>query len=172
MNLANKLQEKVVEFCKNLSHRELQDLVIYLGNEIEANKKPTEIQQQFCETFLGAVYYAEFLQYWALPENKRPLFGNIKIISYNLNELYTFVSWQSNLRISNLLVEIADEKVNSSKLKLKLADKKVEKARLREDIAKAIVNSYEGDIFYKDNGWCNVIDVLSKYKLVNLEDYE
>lgn len=169
MNLANKLQEKVAEFCKKLSHKELQDLVIYLGNEIEENIKPTKIQQEFCETFLGGVNYAEFLKFHSLSENERPSFGNIKRINSDLNELYTFVSWQATLRISNLLLEISNYKVTNSKLELKIAEKDLEKARLEEDLSKAILNSYEDNIFYKNSGWCNISDVLIKYNLINLE---
>lgn len=169
MNLANKLQEQVVKYCKDLSHKELQDLVIYLGNKIETAEKPTKIQQEFCELFLGKGSYAECLQYYSLSEDKRPFFSSIRRINSDLAELYSFVSWQANLRISSILLELADEKVKTSKLELEICDKNLEKAKLKEDLAKAILNSYEDNIFYKDNGWCNVSDVLIKYKMINLE---
>lgn len=169
MNLANKLQIKVVDYCKELSHKDLQDLVIYLGNEIETSKKPTKVQQEFCESFLGKVSYASCLQYYALKEEKRPIFSNIRRINSELSELYSFVSWQANLRISVLLLEIADLKVKNSKLELKIANKDVKTAKLKEDLSKAILNSYEGDIFYKSDGWCNVTDVLEAYKLIKLK---
>jgi len=156
MNLANKLQEKVVEFCKELSHKDLQDLVIYLGNEIETSKKPTEVQQEFCETFLGKVSYASCLQYYSLDEEKRPIFSNIRRINSELAELYSFVSWQANLRISNLLLEISNHKVTISKLELKIANKNVKTEKLKEELSIAVLNSFEDDIFYKNDGWCNV----------------
>jgi len=169
MNLANKLQENVVDYCKGLSHEDLQNLVIYLGNEIEANVKPTKIQQEFCEMFLGAVNYAYFLKYWSLPEKERPIFSNTKTIRSDLNELYMYVSWQANLRVGRLLLEVSEWKVKASKLELKIADKKLETAKLKEDLANAVLDSYEGDIFYKDDGWCNISDVLVKHKLIKLE---
>jgi hypothetical protein len=170
MDLSNKLQENVVDYCKELSHEDLQNLVIYLGNEIEANVKPTKIQQEFCETFLGAVNYADFLKYWSLPEKERPIFSNTKIIRSDLNELYMYVSWQANLRIGKLLLEVSDWKVKASKLELKIADKKLKTAKLKEDLSNAVLDSYEGNIFYKDDGWCNISDVLVKHKLIKLEE--
>lgn len=170
MNLANKLQEKVVEYCKKLSHKELQDLVIYLGNGIDDNVKPTKIQKEFCEVFLGSVSYAEYLRIVALPEDKKPFFTGVKRISTNLAELFSFVAWQSNLRISSVLLELANEKVKTSRLELKIAEKELKTAKIKEDIARAVENSYEDGEFYKVEGWCNISDVLVKHKLLKLDE--
>lgn len=170
MNLTNKLQERVVEYCNTLSFEELRDLAIYLGAGITICIQPQVKEQEFCEKYLGAVNYGEYLQYTALPENKKPHFSSAFKTGSEIQELYGFVSFQVVVRSSEVLLSLADERVKSSKLNLKLFDKKVETARLREDLAKAIVNSYEGDIFYKDNGWCNISEVLMKHKLIDLDD--
>ena len=46
---------------------------------------------------------------------------------------------------------------------------KLAKTKLKEDLEKAIEGSYEDGIFYKDNGWCNVAEVLVKHKLITLK---
>ena len=168
MNLTNKLQEKVVEYCNTLSFEELRGLAIYLGSGIENNQKPTEKEQDFCEVFLGAVNYATYLRIKS--EIKESYFSGTKTIGYEINELYSFVSFQTIIRSSEVLLQLSDEKVKSSKLELKIANKNLERAKLKEDLSKAILNSYEDNIFYKDDGFCNLSDVLIKHKLLELKD--
>lgn len=150
MNLANKLQELVVKFCDNLSFKELRDLAIYLGAEVSQKTKPSKIQQKFCEEFIGKVRFAEYLQ------NANIYFSNDKIIGSEIAELYSFVSFQCILRSSELLLE-------NGELKLK-------ELKLKKDLAEAVIASFEGDIFYKVEGWCNISEVLEKYKLISLEE--
>lgn len=169
MDLTLALQKRVVEFCKELSHKDLQELALYLGAKINKKEKPTQLQQKFCEQFLGIDNYIEYLRFVALPKEKQPCFTTAFKTGNSVSEMYNFVSWQCCLRMSNLFCELTDERVKSSKLNLKLADKKVETAKLREELSKAIVNSYEGNIFYKDNGWCNISEVLVKHKLIDLD---
>lgn len=170
MKLANKLQERVVEYCNTLSFEELRDLAVYLGAGITTSVKPKEKEQEFCEKYLGAVNYGEYLRYTALPKDKKPYFSSAFKTGSEIQELYGFVSFQVVVRSSEVLLNLSSEKVKSSKLNLKIADKNLEKAKLKEDLAKAIASSYEGDIFYKDNGWCNISDVLVKHKLIKLDD--
>jgi len=169
MNLALALQKKVEKFCKTLSHEDLQQLAIYLGTGIVNGSRPTKVQQTFCESFIGAVSYGDYLKFHSLPEEKRPYFSTAYKTSADVSELYNFVSWQCCLRMSNLFCEIADKKVESSKLELEIANKKLETAKLKEDLANAILHSYEGNVFYKDEGWLNISEVLEKYKLIDLE---
>lgn len=118
MDLTNKLQEHVAEYCKKLSHKELQELVFYLG---QIDSTPTKIQEEFCKKFLGNDDYEEFLQYYFSPTEKRPMFSNIKRINADLNELFNFVAWQSNLRISELLLELCKKKLKNAELELEIA---------------------------------------------------
>ncbi len=150
MNLTNKLQELVVKFCDKLSFKELRDLGIYLGAEVSQKTKPSKIQQKFCEEFIGEVRYAEYLQ------NTNTYFSNDKIVGSEIAELYNFVSFQCILRSSELLLENSELKLNELKLK--------------KDLAEAVVASFEGNTFYKVDGWCNVSEVLEKYKLISLEE--
>jgi len=169
MDLKLILQDKCKDFCEDLSSEELQDLCFYLGSGVNSNEKPTEIQQKFCEDFLGAVNYAEYLRYTAYPKDKKPTFSTAHKTGMDIMELYSYISWQAIKRMSNLFLEISDLKVKTSKLEVKVASQELKKAKLKKDLSTAIVNSFEGDIFYKDNGWCNISEVLEEYKLIKLD---
>lgn len=170
MNLANKLQERVVDYINSFTFEELRDLAIYLGAGIMQSVVPTKQQQKFCETFLGTVNYGEYLKYHSLESKDRPYFTSAHKTGIEIQELYGFISFQCVLRSSEVLLDLSKEKVKSSKLELKIAKEELKQATLKEDLANGIVDSFEDNVFYKDNGWCNISEVLMKYKLIELTE--
>lgn len=160
MKLEDKLQEKVVNWVKDFSDKELHDLTFILGAEL-SSKKPTKLQQEFLDEFIGRESCMEYIQFYKLPENKRPYFGNIKRITSDIAEIYSFISFQANLRIIKLLAKI-------SKLESDLAKKDIKDLELKIKLIEAVKESYEDGIFYKADGWSNVVGVLQDYNLITL----
>lgn len=169
MNLANKLQERVVDYINSFTFEELRDLAIYLGAGIMQSVVPTKQQQKFCETFLGAVSYAKYLEYHSLDNKDRPYFTTAHSTGMEIQELYGFVSFQCVLRSSELMLSVSNLSVKISKLEVKIAKEKLKQITLKEDLANAINNSFEDGIFWKNDGWCNISEVLEKHKLIKLE---
>lgn len=148
------LQNNVIKYCDKLSHKELLDLALFLGGGYYSMEPNIKILD-FINTFIGEKSWNEFYDL-EIKKSRTAYFSNVKIISSNITELYEYVSYQSLIRNRD---EIIDEiKIFKNKLSKQLED--------------AIVNSYDGDTFYKADGFSNVIDVLSSHNLINLSKYE
>jgi len=67
--------------------------------------------------------------------------------------------------------ELFNEKLAHIKTQKKLAIKDLDKLNLKLELHTAVTDSYdEAGIFWKDNGWSNISDVLVKNKLLKLEE--
>lgn len=161
MDLRQRLQENVVEYIKNFTDEELCNLTRLFGAEIET-RTPSDKEMLFIKEFIGEADYAEFIM--LTRATKKSFFSNIKMLNSNINEIYSYLAFQSNQRLAKLINEQKKSAIKINKQKLKTLE-------LKRDLLIAIDNSYEDGVFYKVEGWCNISDVLVKHKLIKL-DYE
>lgn len=148
------LQNNVIKYCDKLTQKELLDLALFLGGGFYSKEPNTKILN-FINIFIGEKNWNEFYEL-EIKKTRTTYFSNIKIISSNIAELYEYVSYQSLVRNRD---EIIDEI-------------KIFKNKLSKELEDAIANSYDGNTFYKTDGFSNVIDVLSSHNLINLTNYE
>lgn len=127
----------------------------------------------FLDEFIGLNEWANIIYDIHHPEayfkksslTTRDILSQIRLLMGSISIHYLKTSKKTNIssEITTLKKELKNIKNNISK-------KNSFKNNLKKDLRKAIKDSYEGDIFWKDNGWCNVSEVLMDYKLIKLED--
>lgn len=151
----------------------LTDLEFYrLNNYLNSTflrDKPDEKQIEFLDEIFGienwTAYIDEYDNYFLsrkgvscktiLPSLKEYLF-------FKLN--HRFIDLLSDN--GNTKLELSNTKIKTIDLEVEVAKAKLKEANLRLDIAKAIELSYDDGIFYKDDGWINLAEVLKKNKLI------
>ncbi|HSE99791.1 MAG TPA: hypothetical protein VLA48_02755 [Nitrososphaeraceae archaeon] len=158
MDLKQRLQGNVVDYIKDWTDEELCNLTRFFGAEIET-RKPSDKEILFIKEFIGEADYAEFVM--LTKSTVKHSFSNIKILNSNINEIYSYLSFQSNQRLAKLILTQKKSDIKLNKQKLKILE-------LKKDLLVAVENSYDGGVFYKVDGWCNVLEVLENHKLIKL----
>lgn len=155
------LTENINDVLKDFDNIEIFSLSMYLASTF-IDTPPSEKQKVFIEKIFGNHNWAEFIQNEVRRRRPNPPFM-ITRPPFDLSEIRAIVMFEVCKRFADVL------KIESQ-LNLKLANTKADKARLKYDLALAVESSYDEDrVFWKDDGWVNVSEVLIKHKLLNLE---
>ena len=148
--------ENVNVFIEN--HKDifiLIDLSLYISGNF-VNKPPNNIQKEFIDEFFGNHEWAVFINE---SKNKNTFFSNIP--PFDLPTIRGIL----NHELLKLI------KYNKDKLVSKNEKKLIEeKEDLKRKLKLAIDYSFdENGVFWKDDGWCNVRDVLLYKNLIELK---
>jgi len=146
------LIENFNSFVKKLSDKDVLEISLYITTKFDSNP-PNNITKEFIDEFIGNDDWAVFVQDYRTGHNS--LFRPFILVS-EINEIRSLIMFEVTLRFNKLLNKKVVKKVDLI-------------PKLKVDLKSAIDNSFEDDIFSKVDGWCNVSDVLVKYKLINLE---
>lgn len=155
------LTENINEVLKDFDNLEIFSLAMYLASTF-IDTPPSEKQKVFIKKIFGEVNWAEFIQNEVRRRRPNPPFMIMRP-PFDLSEIRAIVMFEVTKRFADVLKA-------ESQLNLKLANMKAEKANLKLDLAVAVVNSYDGDTFWKDDGWINISEVLMKHKLIDLSE--
>jgi len=159
--------DNINAFMHGKDKYELVNLYLYIMGTESLDRPPTEMEKEFLAEFCGHDAWAEFIQYRKREQRRKeegkppPYFKHIP--PFDLQTISGILSFE----IMKLMGTESKELISLRKYK---ARKQEERKKLKEELKIAINDSYEGDIFYKDDGWCNAADVLVKNKLITLSD--
>lgn len=155
------LQENVDKALEKMDDLQLYKLTQYLAGSF-LTKPPNDEQRVFIQEIFGEHRWAEFVNSEQLRRGKNPPYF-IKIPPFDFQQIRSIVMFECCKRFGDVLLNISD-------LKVEIATNKSNTATLKRDLAQAVLDSFdENDTFWKDDGWCNVSDVLQKHELFNLD---
>jgi hypothetical protein len=124
----------------------LVDLSVYIRSTNSLNVPPTKFEQEFIEMFFGTDNWVKYIN-----EEKSPKFKYFKHIPpFDLQTISQLLSFEVMLLVQENLSK-------KSELNVK---------KLKSDLKDAVSASEFDGVFDKVEGWCNVYDVLKKYKLL------
>jgi len=154
--ITESIRDNIYEFVTGKKIEDLIDLYNYLATKRCMESHPTELGKKFIEEFFGNDRWAGYIN-----ERKKE---HTSIFSYldvddTRNSALTFLSFE----IIQLVGKgIADKSAKDRQLQ-KL---KKEKETLKKELEQALDDSVDGGVFYKDDGFINLYEVLIRHNMV------
>lgn len=155
--------DNIKEFIKGKNVEDLMELSTYIVGTEAINRPPNELEKQFIKEFFTTEAWAEHIQYQKGTQKGKYF---LKIPPFDLQTISKILFFE--------VMELAKEEMTSIKRDLSTLDlenqiKDNEKMLLEAELRVAVVKSHdENGVFWKDDGWCNISEVLQKYGLISL----
>lgn len=175
------LKEKSFQNNMNSFLDELEDLDFYrLSSYLLSGfmlRAPDKIQEDFIDEFFGKVEWADYI-YYSKKENAYILSSHAVACADILGKVKEYLLFKMNHRFIDLLSAKSkvEQHLNNTKIEVLEEQIKIETNVLKNTVLKFELDEAfkesidENGVFWKDDGWCNVSDVLVKHKLLKLEE--
>ena len=170
------IHNNLSKFLKYLTDEELIAVfeVIHMTPGFESHingEENKEIVNKFLDEFIGLNQWCNYLQDIHDPKYfARSNYNVRKTINYIQNLIGPFAIKRLKITSIQGKIENAEEKLETINKKIELNKLQTHFLNLKVALSEAIERSYEDGIFYKDDGWCNVSEVLESYGLIKLKD--
>ena len=140
--------ENITSFIEGKDFDKLLKLYFYISSKDYLNRPPDNFEKLFIEEFFSNEAWIKYIQ-----SQKRVVKSYFKYVPpFDLGLITSILSFE--------LLKISSKEIKKAKRG------NIKRKPLEEDLEEAINLSYEGEVFYKVEGWSNVYEVLLKYNLV------
>jgi hypothetical protein len=167
-------QNNLDEFLEKITDLEFYQLVNFL-NSTFMDTDANELQTEFIDEFFGLDEWPEYVR--SCRASSITFYSNQYIhVAETLKKVKEFLLFRMSHRFIDTLLAKSEAEQEVTKLKIKVLDEesitqhtKLNLLELKLELSKAVENSYDDGVFWKDEGWCNISEVLIKNKLLKLE---
>ena len=138
------------------------------------NNEANKLQSEFIDEFFGLDEWKEYVT--TCRASSTTFYSNYYVhVAETMKKVKEFLLFRMSHRFVDLLSAKAKVELELANTKLEVIDyettiehTKLNLLKLKLKLLKAVEDSHVDGVFWKDDGWCNISDVLIKNKLLKL----